>query len=79
MDVEDSSDDVCERICRRCGFGVNLVKNCVGLGLPPPKVSRSGNDFEYFSSEADRLFCKLRQMERKIHFFHAFILTALII
>lgn len=55
MDVEDNKDDVCDRNCRRCGFGVNFVKNCVGRARPP-NVSRSGNDFEYFSSEADLLY-----------------------
>lgn len=58
MDDEDSNDDVCDRNCRRCGFGVSLFKNCVGLGRPPIAASRSGNDFEYFSSDADRLFTK---------------------
>lgn len=41
-------------MCRRCGLGVSLVKNCVGLGLAP-NASRSGSDFEYFSSDADLL------------------------
>lgn len=55
IDDELSSDETCERNCRKWGFGVNLLKNCVGLALDP-KESRSGNDFEYFSSDADRLF-----------------------
>lgn len=64
MDVEDNRDDVCDRICRRCGFGVNLVKNCVGRARPP-NVSRSGNDFEYFSSEADLLYKCIHTQKKK--------------
>lgn len=54
IDVDDSNDDVCDFNWRRCGFGVRRVKSCVGRGLPPA-LSRSGNDLEYFSSDADRL------------------------
>lgn len=53
-DVDDRRDVCCERNCRSCGFGVNFVSS--GAARPrDPNVSRSGNDFEYFSSGIDPL------------------------
>lgn len=71
IDVDDSNDDVCDRNCRRCGFGVNLVKNCVGLVGLPPNVSRSGNDLEYFSSDADLLLMQITKERKKMHSFNS--------
>lgn len=54
IDEEESNEEVCDCSWLKCGFGVNFVNKCVGLAFDP-KVSRSGKDFECFSSDADLL------------------------